>query len=239
MPPTSPNATLPRLTQLLVSVRNVREAEICWRLGVDWIDVKEPSAGSLGAPSLESAQAISAFLFDFPKRSVALGELATLNLAAAKALGQAFPVVKVGLSELATGHRWQRQLDDLANEITADLVPVAYADWKLCNAPSPAAVLDWACGHSSRFMLVDTFTKNGLRLLDYVSVERLEEIVAAAHEACVGVVLAGSLSKESLAAIQHIPCAAIAVRGAVCRGSRDGAIDEELVGEWVRSFAGL
>lgn len=69
MPPTSFNGSLPKLTQLLISVRNVREAEICWRLGVDWIDLKEPLAGSLGAPSLETAQAIAAFLYDFPKRS--------------------------------------------------------------------------------------------------------------------------------------------------------------------------
>lgn len=233
MPPTSHIASLPRLTQLLVSVRNVREAEICWRLGVDWIDLKEPSAGSLGAPSVEMAHSIAAFLYDFPKRSVALGELATLDPSQAIALGHAFPVVKVGLSQSASGQRWQRQLDDLSSEMPADLVPVAYADWKMCSAPNPEAVLEWACSQSSRFMLIDTFVKNGQRLLDHQSVDQLEKIVATAHEACVGVVLAGSLSRETLSAIQHIPCAAIAVRGAVCRDSRDGAIDEELVKQWV------
>lgn len=239
MPPTSVIAALPRLTQLLVSVRDVREAEICRRLGVDWIDLKEPAGGSLGAPSLGVAQNLSAFLRDFPKRSVALGELCSLDKATALALGQIFPVAKVGLSQSAQGRRWQRQLEDFANEMPADLVPVAYADWKLCDAPAPEAVLEWACSHSSRFMLIDTFLKNGQSLLDHLMVKQLEEIVESAHEACVGVVLAGSLSKNSLTRIRHIPCAAIAVRGAVCREHRSGAIDEELVRQWVASMQTL
>jgi (5-formylfuran-3-yl)methyl phosphate synthase len=217
----------------------VREAEICWRLGVEWIDLKEPSEGPLGAPSIETAQSIAAFLYDFPNRSVALGELVSMNRDAAMVLANSFPVVKVGLSETASGHRWQRQLGDLADDLPADLVPVAYADWRHCNAPSPEAVLDWACSHSSRFMLIDTFSKNGQRLTDHFSVKKLERIVELAHESCVGVVLAGSLSRESLNAIQHIPCAAIGVRGAVCQENREGAINEDLVKQWVNAISAL
>jgi (5-formylfuran-3-yl)methyl phosphate synthase len=233
MPPTRNNESTPKLTRLLVSVRSAAEAEICLRSGVDWIDVKEPSAGSLGAPALQIAQTIANCLRDFPHRSVALGELATLNRDSAIELSKLFPVAKVGLSQTSLGNQWRRGLDSLAEQIGAQLVAVAYADWKECHSPSPESVLDWACSNSSQFMLIDTYFKNGKTLVDHLSVKQLEELVFSAQESCVGVVLAGSLSPQAFAAIRHIPCSAFAVRGAVCRETRNNSIDEELVQQWV------
>lgn len=227
------HSSIPKLTRLLISVRSVFEAEICRRLGVDWIDLKEPSAGSLGAPSIPTAQAVSAYLQDFPHRSVALGELATIDIHLAEALASLFPVAKVGLSHLGGSNRWRQQLDGLSDSIKSDLVPVIYADWKSCQAPNPKAVLDWACSKPSRFVLIDTFSKNGNRLLDHLEVSKIEEMVSLANDACVGVVLAGSIRLEDVAKLSHIPAAALAVRGAVCREGRENAIDEQHVRDWV------
>lgn len=229
------SSIMPKLTRLLVSVRSVFEAEICRRLGVDWIDLKEPSAGSLGAPALSTALAVSAYLEDFPHRSVALGELVNLDLTTAKTLADLFPVAKVGLSQLGGSNRWRQQLDSLSETIQSDLVPVIYADWKDCQSPSPKAVLDWACSKPSRFVLIDTFQKDGRGLLDHFSVAQLEELVGNANDSCVGVVLAGSLKLNNVAQLSHIPCAAIAIRGAACQNGRDNAIDEQLVRQWVNS----
>ena len=44
--------------KLLVSVRSLGEALTALQGGCDWLDVKEPSAGSLGAASLSTLQEI-------------------------------------------------------------------------------------------------------------------------------------------------------------------------------------
>ena len=51
---TSASQTL-ALPKLLVSVRDVSEAEAALAGGADWIDLKEPQAGSLGAVCPETA----------------------------------------------------------------------------------------------------------------------------------------------------------------------------------------
>lgn len=226
---------MPKLTRLLVSVRSVFEAEICRRLGVDWIDLKEPKSGSLGCPTKQTALAVSAYLEDFPQRSVALGELNTLELDSVIEIANLFPVAKVGLSHLGGTNRWRQRLEGLNEQITADLVPVVYADWRIAESPKPSAVLDWACNESSRFLLIDTFTKDGRGLLDFFSMAQIEEFVRIANDACVGVVLAGSLKLADVKKLEHIPCTAIAIRGAVCSQERDSAIDEKLVSQWVQS----
>ena len=47
------------MTRLLVSVRNVEEAQIAIAEGVDLIDVKEPSRGALGAADPVTLKAIA------------------------------------------------------------------------------------------------------------------------------------------------------------------------------------
>lgn len=230
---------MPKLTRLLVSVRNVFEAEICRRLGVDWIDLKEPSAGSLGSPTMRAALTVSAYLEDFPQRSVALGELTDLqnptNLSSARELSQLFPVCKVGLSQLGETNNWRHELDNLMEQLQGDLVPVVYADWRQCGAPPPDAILEWACSNSRRFILIDTFLKNGQGLLSHLSSSFLDQFISQANDACVGVVLAGSLKLDDMPHIQALPAAAFAIRGAVCQQGRDSSLDESLVRQWVNA----
>ena len=48
------------MTKLLVSVRDAAEARLAVEAGVDLIDVKEPSAGPLGAAAAETLAEIAA-----------------------------------------------------------------------------------------------------------------------------------------------------------------------------------
>ncbi|MFO1064538.1 MAG: (5-formylfuran-3-yl)methyl phosphate synthase [Pirellulales bacterium] len=54
-----PISAIRRSTKLLVSVQNAAEAELAHECGVDWIDLKNPSAGSLGAPDRDTIQSVS------------------------------------------------------------------------------------------------------------------------------------------------------------------------------------
>ena len=74
------------ISRLLVSVRNAEEALMAVRGGADIVDVKEPSKGSLGRPSLENLRAVADVLkqqqqhvdrvrFEPVPLSIALGEV--------------------------------------------------------------------------------------------------------------------------------------------------------------------
>jgi hypothetical protein len=192
----------------------------------------------LGAPNLDTARQVAIALADFPRRSVALGELADLDEENALQLAQLFPVVKLGLSCMARpmqngSKRWQDRLNELASRFPAHLVPVIYADWQAAAAPKPEEVLDWAGQWGSQWMLIDTYVKNGQGLLKHISADGLRALIEYAGSRNIQIVLAGSLGLTSLSLLKHLPCGAIGIRGAACRGDRTGCLDRELIQEWV------
>lgn len=210
--------------KLLISVRNTAEAADVRQAGVDWIDLKEPHSGSLGQPSLTEAVSVANFLSDHPQRSAALGELVELDERIAFDFAQLFPILKVGLSGIdrSSGEltpTWQARFHSLATRIRenhAELIPVAYADWSICGAPRLQALLALAQQVRSSHMLIDTFIKDGRGLLDWISLEELNQVIQAAREFHCGIVLAGSLKICDIPELLKLQPAALAVRGAVC-----------------------
>ncbi len=230
---------MPKGRQLLVSVRNADEARLAKRLGVEWIDLKSPAVGPLGAPDLTTALEVGDVLSDFEQRSVALGELRECTQDQVTKLTKGFPVAKVGLSGLAKQPGWQTDFRHLAANLhpSTRLIPVLYADASLCAAPSVDSLLDLVRDISSPFLLIDTFTKDGRSLLDFLSPQELQQIVERAAEASCRTVLAGSLRRNDLDALFRVDAFAIAIRGAVCTGQRTDAICQQLLQEWVNLFA--
>jgi uncharacterized protein (UPF0264 family) len=114
-------------------------------------------------------------------------------------------------------------------------VAVAYADWQVAKSPTPDDVLQTAVDVGYDLLLLDTYQKSQGTLLDVMSVNELERFVKLARSHTIRVVLGGSLSSESILAVLHLAPDFIAVRGAVCRGTRTGNVDERLV----RQLAGL
>jgi hypothetical protein len=131
------------MTGLLVSVRNVTEAQVALAGGADIIDVKEPSRGALGPADPSVWREIVAEIAGRAPVSAALGELATeaIERLAAAAAGLAF--VKIGLAGCSSdGHwqaRWWQSIERLPASALA--VPVAYADWQQAGAPPPEEAL--------------------------------------------------------------------------------------------------
>ncbi|QDV26221.1 (5-formylfuran-3-yl)methyl phosphate synthase [Aureliella helgolandensis] len=233
------------LPRLLVSVRDASEARMARRAGVDWIDLKNPDSGSLGAPELATSQAVAQELADFPCRSIALGELADLDLAAShssanvREMAEGFPIAKVGLARLGQSTAWQTAFRALARLLTPEtaLVPVIYADYQACDSPSPKAVLELIAEIQAPYLLIDTFHKAGQTVFDSLGRSELLEIVQQASASDCHTVLAGSLQTPDHATYQMLSISAVAVRGAVCHTDRRSALCEKKLNLWVSEFA--
>src|SRR5690606_5370379 len=96
--------------QLLVSVRSPAEVQAAIAGGCDWLDIKEPSRGSLGAADFETIAAICESIEKSARRppiSVALGELNDWSHPASPpALPGAVCFVKLGLSGCGSSRKW-------------------------------------------------------------------------------------------------------------------------------------
>lgn len=229
--------------QLLVSVKSVAEARLAQTAGVDWIDLKDPDAGPLGRPDTSTLTSTLGELSGCPKLSVALGELSELESSMPPRseldLVRRFPVAK-----LALAGTWNSPADkDLVSRCQRIfphsarwLVPVAYGDYQLCAAPPLRAVLEIARELDSQYLLVDTCTKDGRSLLDFVEHSELAGLIASARELGIDVVLAGSLRMREIDDLWNAGAAAFGIRGAVCKGTRRDDVSLGKLREWTKWF---
>lgn len=218
-------------TGLLVSVRSAAEAALALAGGADLIDIKEPRRGALGSADVGTWAEVQRVVTGRAPVSAALGELLDAELLdrASRAVGLRF--AKIGLAGCHTASGWLRRWFQVTESLPRNVaaVPVAYADWTVAGAPSPSVALALAQQSPGRTLLIDTFDKRGGSLLEVLSLETLAEIAAEARQANVQLVLAGSLTAGDIGQLLPIAPAYVGVRGAVCRGGRDGALDEALV----------
>ena len=89
---------------------------------------------------------------------------------------------------------------------------------------------------TSRYLLVDTFTKDGRGLLDWIGLPELAAVIEHAAQTGRLVVLAGSLAQQDLPKLWDLPVAAIAVRGAVCAADRRSEVCAQKLQQWVELF---
>lgn len=226
----------PPRPQLLVSVRNEAEARLAQESGVEWIDLKEPRAGALGAPTLATAALVAAELeHSTAGMSVAGGELQHCSAPSLGRLAELFPYVKLGTAGMAGDPDWPSQLRQLDRSFAghARLVPVLYGDFARCDAPGPDQILQVATELRAGYLLIDTFNKDGSTILDYLQLEQLRVLIERANQFGCRVVLAGSVGEAQLPELLSLPVAAIGVRGAVCEGGRDGSMSAAKLSRWV------
>lgn len=226
------------MAQLLVSVQSVTELELAWNAGIRWLDLKDPTRGSLGAPSRQIAEAVGSRFVSLatPFHDAGLNRLATLSLAAGELkdrpretwlAGDVFKpyhFVKIALAGCRDWEIWQKEAAKFAAELTEprQLILVHYADWERANAPSFDEVLGAAIENGSQFLLVDTWKKDGLGLLHWYDHKQLLEKIHHCHEAGIRISLAGSLSMQDLELLGRSSVDVLAVRGAACIDSQRG-----------------
>ena len=148
---------------LLVSVRDAAEAAAALAGGAALIDVKDPTAGSLGAATAAAVAGVAATVRGSVPWTVAAGELrdeiaapgtierwlGTIAAGVGGSVGGGPAAVKVGLAGLAQT-AWQPAFRDLMAGLPATTarVAVAYADWERVEAPHPLEIVEQAQGSS-------------------------------------------------------------------------------------------
>jgi uncharacterized protein (UPF0264 family) len=234
--------------RLLVSVRSVSEAILAEASGVDLIDVKEPTRGSLGAADGEVVGQIVGQLAGRRPVSVALGELECTaretHPAAGSPLGQLLQpgvsYAKLGLAGCARVPDWVERWRMALAEFPVEVAPVAvvYADWDAAAAPSPHEVLATGAGLGCRALLIDTFDKSAGSLLDHWPLAQLRDFLAEVRRRSMLAVLAGSLSPSTIPQVLPLAPDYIAVRGAACQGGREGTLDASRMRELTKMVRG-
>lgn len=228
------------MTRLLVSVRSAAEAEAALSGGASVIDVKEPTRGALGrADDGVIADVISAVAGRAPV-SAALGELRDRP-------GENLPwplpslsFVKCGLNGCAGDYWWQSATDALAGAVreaapSCRMAVVAYADWRRAEAPPPDEVCTFVRSRPGWGLLLDTWGKDGLTLLDWMSRVEIDRICRVCRDAGVTIALAGSLRRGLIRTLKPTAPDWFAVRGAACEGlHRTAAVDADRVRELVQ-----
>jgi uncharacterized protein (UPF0264 family) len=213
------------MTGLLVSVRSAAEAALALAAGVDLIDVKEPSHGSLGAADPAVWDEVLGTVQGQVPVSVALGELADYRPPTSDLRPPTY--AKLGLANAAALSDWQARWVAIMLALPAGTKPVAvaYADWQRAASPPPAKVLVAAQEVHAPFLLIDTYDKSCGNLLAHASLAELADLSARAALFNIRLVLAGSLDIAAIKKVLPLAPAYVAVRGAACAGERTQAID--------------
>jgi uncharacterized protein (UPF0264 family) len=208
--------------KLLVSVRDAAEALAAAEAGADFIDLKDPSAGALGALPLETIREVvallrtryadrpvSATVGDFPGDAI---EPVLERVALTAACGVDY--VKVGIAPGA-----HALLEALA-ACGAPVVPVFIADTGINEA-----LVQHACGLPFAALMLDTQDKQAGSLLARCSESSLRRFVTQArkHGRLSG--LAGALRAADVDLLRAIWPDFAGFRSAVCSGARTSALD--------------
>ncbi len=168
--------------------------------------------------------------------SVALGELADVRAETALPCCDGISFAKFGLA--GCGRRddwpqhWARTLQRLPS--TVGRVAVIYADWKTAAAPRPDEILRIAGKLNCRAALVDTFDKCSGSLVDLWSFTQIDDFIRSARSLGLLAVVGGGLKRENISSVVALAPDFVAVRGAVCRGQRRGAISWERIEQLVK-----
>jgi len=241
------------MTKLLVSVRDAAEAEDAVAAGAHLIDVKEPRAGSLGAAPLEVIEDVIRTVAGRRPVSAAFGELIDFETRMSGTGQRSRPVqessshleglqfAKIGLAGCHNRRDWSTDWNRVAASLPecAALVAVVYADWQEAEAPPPHEVIAVGSRIGCRAMLIDTFNKQGPGLLGLWSLNDLRRTISTARDAKMLTVVGGQITEHDLPVLLLLAPDYIAVRGAICSGSRTAQLDPDRVREFIRALSCL
>ncbi len=233
--------------KLLISPSSVEEASVVARAGGDIIDIKNVLEGSLGAqPPWVTKQIITNLGNEGAVFSLALGDLpnkpGTVGLAAYGAAQLGVHYIKAGLYGVSNAEEAGTLMSSVTRSVrmvtdNVNLVACGYADFKLFGGVSWRGMIDAAIVSKSDTVMLDTATKDGNTLFDYLSEEDIRTFVEMGHDAGMGVALAGSIGVRHLDLLRDINPDIIGVRGAVCEDyDRMKTVSAEKIKELLDSF---
>lgn len=241
---------------MLVSVRNVSEAEAARAGGCDVLDIKEPARGAMGMADPATITAIVRRVRGAEAAvpvSVALGEVGDWEPErAVPQLPPGIAFLKLGTAGLGNVRDWGARMAAVIDRFRAKMrveirrggetasdiskknphwIAVGYADWELARGPRPEEIIAQAALCGCAGILFDTFSKEDARLVDWLPSTRLEALAALARARGLLFALAGRLQIGDIPGLKTVDPDIMGIRSAACRaGIRTGEVDAGAVG---------
>ncbi len=218
--------------KLMISVVNKQEALIAQEAHADLIDIKNPAEGSLGAQNPMVIKEIVAALDPAVLVSATVGDVPYLPCTVAQAAyavaGLGVTYVKVGFKGARTGAEARSMAQEIERAIApfagVKLIAAGYADFRERGTLSPLDLVHAVRGTGVSGVLVDTLSKDGRNLFDFMSDQELTQLVTSAHECDLLCALAGSIEIQHVGRLLDIGADVSGVRGAICGGGRTGTL---------------
>ena len=229
---------------LMVSVQNLEEALQALKGGADIIDVKNLQEALVGSAHPHIVRDVRNAIPMERHASVTLGvvphQVGTVAMAVYAAGVINATSVKVGFMDheyelaLETLHASREALDGFETKLIGSL----FADNALFGGLEPHHMNKLAIETKCDGWLIDTLTKDGRNLFDFIREEELRDMVFEGKEAGMSTALSGHLRISDLDELARINPDIVGVRGAACQKSNDrtSSVHWEPVSEFKRQL---
>ncbi|HEV8646182.1 MAG TPA: (5-formylfuran-3-yl)methyl phosphate synthase [Burkholderiales bacterium] len=221
------------MTAMLASVRTLDEALFALEAGADFIDLKEPSQGALGALDHAAVRVCVQAIGGRRPVSATIGDIVSMDpremtAAVERMAATGVDYIKIGLFVHPRVFDCVKALTVLADR--AQLVAVIFADepWSMDPSPSGrgAGVRDDLIALTNALAdagfagaMLDTAHKTGKTLRDWRKDGELRDFVKTSGSLGLLTGLAGSLRKVDVPPLLKIEPDYLGFRGALCSGS--------------------
>lgn len=204
------------MTKFLASVNNLSDAILVAELGADFVDLKQPNQGALGALPVNEVRQIVDILKPTVQISATVGDLAFVPeviIPAVHAMIETHvDIVKIGIFPGGDVHNCLESLTQFTND-NHKLIAVLFADSDFDLQLLPVLAATKFSG-----VMLDTMHKSSGSLADLLTHEQLSDFVSSAQKLNLLTGLAGSLKAEDITALLDLNADYLGFRGALCRG---------------------
>ena len=229
---------------LMVSVQNVEEALEAEQGGADVVDVKNLQEALVGSGHPSTVRQVRGIIPVEKHVSVTLGvvpnQAGTVAMAVYAAGMMDATSVKVGfrVADYDTAVEVLQESRRALDGFNTKLVGSLFADNELYDGGlDPHLMVQLAKDGECDGFLIDTLTKDGRNLFDFMPEPVLRRIVLEGKEAGLSTALSGHLKISDLDELARINPDIVGVRGAVCAsGDRGRAVAWEAVAEFKRQL---
>jgi len=209
------------MSAFLASIRNLAEARLAHRVGADWIDLKEPSEGALGAVEPHTVVEVVQWLAR-QKRAVFVSATIGDCWDSPQLMPQRVERLHANGVEYA-------KIGVFAQSPSAELLKVVHSCSAIgpkiilvCFAESPPSTRDLHAFAASGIAgaMLDTATKSGPSLCGLLSLAQLRDFVSTVHGDGLICGLAGSLRLDDISRLSPLEADYLGFRGALCHNAQ-------------------
>ena len=228
---------------LMVSVQGLTEALEALAGGADIVDVKNLQEALVGSAKPGVVKEVRDAVPPEHHASVTLGvvpnQVGTVAMAVYTAGALNATSVKVGFmnSEYDQAVEILQASREALNGFDTKLIGSLFADNGLYEGLDPDLMVRLGVDGRCDGFLIDTLTKDGRNLFDFIPEARLREMVFEGKQLGMSTALSGHLRLDDLDELARINPDIVGVRGAVCsKGDRVNGVHREPVAEFKRQI---